>query len=124
MHERVRQEFWAYTADETLTNDDLIKERYRGIRPAPGYPACPDHTEKGKLFALLDAEQQTEVALTDSYAMTPAASVSGWYFSHEDAKYFGVGKITKDQVIDYAARTQLELAVAERWLGSILAYEP
>ncbi|MDO7642349.1 MAG: B12-binding domain-containing protein, partial [Reinekea forsetii] len=114
MHERVRQEFWAYTADESLTNDDLIKERYRGIRPAPGYPACPDHTEKAKLFALLDAEQQTEVALTDSYAMTPAASVSGWYFSHEDAKYFGVGKITKDQVIDYAARTELELAVAER----------
>ena len=124
MHERVRQEFWAYTADESLTNDDLIKERYRGIRPAPGYPACPDHTEKAKLFALLDAEQQTDVALTDSYAMTPAASVSGWYFSHPEAKYFGVGKITKDQVIDYAARTQLELAVAERWLGSILAYEP
>ena len=124
MHERVRQEFWAYTADESLTNDDLIKERYRGIRPAPGYPACPDHTEKAKLFALLDAEQQTDVALTESYAMTPAASVSGWYFSHPEAKYFGVGKITKDQVIDYAARTQLELAVAERWLGSILAYEP
>ncbi|MEJ2065237.1 MAG: methionine synthase [Reinekea sp.] len=124
MHERVRQEFWGYGKDEHFTNEELIKERYRGIRPAPGYPACPDHTEKAKLFNLLNAEANTEVQLTDSFAMTPAASVSGWYFSHPQAKYFGVGKITKDQVEDYAARQGMTLQVAERWLSPLLAYEP
>ena len=124
MHERVRQEFWGYDANESLSNEELIKERYQGIRPAPGYPACPDHTEKEKLFNLLDAEAATDVALTDSFAMTPAASVSGWYFSHPQSKYFGVGKITKDQVEDYAERKGQTLQQAERWLSPNLAYEP
>lgn len=124
MHERVRQEFWGYASDENHSNEELIKEQYRGIRPAPGYPACPDHTEKTKLFNLLDAEQSTGVYLTESYAMTPAASVSGWYFSHPAAKYFGIGKVTKDQLTDYAERKDMSLGSAERWLGSVLAYEP
>lgn len=124
MHERVRKEFWGYDAEEHYSNEELIKERYAGIRPAPGYPACPDHTEKTKLFELLDAEKTTGVELTDSFAMMPAASVSGWYFSHPDSKYFGVGKITKDQVEHYAERKGMALADMERWLSPNLAYEP
>ncbi len=124
MHERVRKEFWGYDADEQYSNEELIKERYTGIRPAPGYPACPDHTEKRKLFSLLNAEAETGVELTDSFAMTPAASVSGWYFSHPESKYFGVGKITKDQVEHYAERKEMTLSEAERWLSPLLAYEP
>lgn len=124
MHERVRKEFWGYDQSESLSNDELIKERYRGIRPAPGYPACPDHTEKAKLFSLLNAEKACGVSLTDSFAMMPAASVSGWYFSHPQSKYFGVGKISRDQVEDYARRKDLSLAEAERWLSPNLAYEP
>ncbi|MBU2862423.1 methionine synthase [Reinekea forsetii] len=124
MHQRVRTQLWGYAPNESLSNDELIKERYKGIRPAPGYPACPDHTEKRKLFDLLQAEKNTGVELTDSFAMTPASAVSGWYFSHPEAKYFGVGKITKDQVEDYATRKSMSLVEAERWLSPLLAYEP
>jgi 5-methyltetrahydrofolate--homocysteine methyltransferase len=124
MHERVRKEFWGYDTQEQFTNEELIKERYNGIRPAPGYPACPDHTEKTALFELLNAEVETQVSLTESFAMTPAASVSGWYFSHPDSKYFGVGKITKDQVVDYAERKGFTLEIMERWLSPLLSYEP
>src|SRR5262249_51397849 len=104
LHERVRTEFWGYVRDEALDNDALIKEQYQGIRPAPGYPACPDHTEKRTLFDLLQAEKNTGISLTDSFAMLPAASVSGWYFWRPEAQYFGVGKIERDQVEDYALR--------------------
>ncbi len=124
MHERVRREFWAYAPDEALSNDDLIAERYRGIRPAPGYPAQPDHTEKGTLFRLLDAEAQAGIRLTESYAMWPGASVSGLYFAHPQAAYFGVGRIDRDQVADYAARKGWSVAECEKWLRPILAYEP
>jgi len=123
LHERVRRELWGYAADERLANDALIAERYRGIRPAPGYPACPDHTEKRTLFALLDVEAATGIQLTESCAMWPAAAVSGWYFSHPDAFYFGVGKIGRDQVEDYARRKGLARDEAERWLAPNLAYE-
>jgi 5-methyltetrahydrofolate--homocysteine methyltransferase len=123
-HERVRREHWGYSPEEALTNAQLIKEEYKGIRPAPGYPACPDHTEKGKLFALLDAQKNAGVRLTDSFAMYPTAAVSGWYFSHPDVRYFGIGKIDKDQVEDYAARKGLTLQEAERWLSPNLGYEP
>jgi 5-methyltetrahydrofolate--homocysteine methyltransferase len=104
MHERVRREFWAYAADEKLTNAELIEEKYQGIRPAPGYPAQPDHTEKATLFRLLEAEEKIGVKLTESYAMWPGASVSGLYFSHPQSEYFGVGRIERDQVVDYARR--------------------
>ncbi|WP_420564250.1 methionine synthase [Thalassobaculum sp.] len=124
MHERVRREFWGYAADEELTNEQLIAEDYRGIRPAPGYPACPDHTEKGMLFELLDAETQAGVKLTESFAMWPAASVSGWYFSHPDARYFGLGRIERDQVEDYARRKGMSVEEVERWLAPSLAYDP
>ncbi|MCF7982298.1 MAG: methionine synthase, partial [Pseudomonadales bacterium] len=124
MHERVRQEFWGYGEDEKLSNDQLIKESYQGIRPAPGYPACPDHTEKTALFNLLQAEQHTGVTLTESFAMAPAASVSGWYFSHPESKYFGVGKIDRDQVDDLAARKGMSRELLERWLSASLVYEP
>ena len=124
MHERVRKEFWGYDKDETYTNDELIKEKYHGIRPAPGYPACPDHLEKRKLFDLLEAEKNTGVELTESYAMYPAASVSGWYIRHPDAKYFGLGKINKDQIEDYARRKDISVEVIEKWLASVLAYDP
>ena len=124
MHQRVRQEFWAYGAAETLSHEDLIAEAYRGIRPAPGYPACPDHTEKRTLFDLLDAEAHAGVRLTESFAMLPAASVSGWYFSHPEAYYFGLGKIARDQVEDYARRKNMDLTEAERWLSPNLAYDP
>ncbi|MBI3996072.1 MAG: methionine synthase [Candidatus Omnitrophica bacterium] len=123
MHERVRKEFWGYAADEQLTNDDLIKERYRGIRPAPGYPACPDHTEKGALFdVLLRAKDHVNIRLTESYAMMPGASVSGYYLSHPHARYFAVGRIGKDQVQAYAARKGMPVDTVEQWLASQLAY--
>ncbi len=123
MHERVRTEFWAYAGDEDLSNEELIKERYRGIRPAPGYPACPDHTEKPELFRLLDAGENAGITLTESMAMLPTAAVSGYYFAHPDAQYFGVGKIGRDQVEDYAARRGEPVEVAERWLAPNLAYD-
>jgi 5-methyltetrahydrofolate--homocysteine methyltransferase len=124
MHERVRLEFWAYAADEDLSNQELIAEKYRGIRPAPGYPAQPDHTEKRTLFELLDAEKETGIRLTESYAMWPASSVSGLYFSHPDSHYFGVGRIGRDQIEDYAERKRWSVAEAERWLAPILGYDP
>jgi 5-methyltetrahydrofolate--homocysteine methyltransferase len=122
MHERVRKEFWAYAADETLGAQDLIAEKYRGIRPAPGYPAQPDHTEKGTLFGLLE-DGRIGVTLTESFAMWPGASVCGLYFSHPDSHYFGVGKIERDQVEDYAQRKGWTIAEAERWLAPILNYD-
>jgi 5-methyltetrahydrofolate--homocysteine methyltransferase len=123
MHQRVRTEFWGYAADERLDNAALIREEYRGIRPAPGYPACPDHTEKRTVFDLLDAEAVTGVSLTESFAMLPAASVSGLYFSHPEARYFGVGKIERDQVQEYARRKGLAVEAAERWLAHMLGYD-
>ncbi len=124
LHERVRKEFWAYASDEVLDKDALIKEKYQGIRPAPGYPACPDHTEKQTLFKLLDAEAATGVFLTEHFAMYPAAAVSGWYFSHPDAKYFNTGKISKDQVESLAQRKGSTTREVERWLQSNLGYDP
>jgi 5-methyltetrahydrofolate--homocysteine methyltransferase len=124
IHARLRREFWPYAADETLSNEELIKEQYRGIRPAPGYPAQPDHTEKETLFSLLDAENQTGITLTESYAMWPGASVSGLYFAHPESFYFGIGKIEKDQVEDYAKRKGWTLETAEKWLAPILNYVP
>ncbi len=124
LHERVRREFWAYAPDENLTGDQLIAEAYRGIRPAPGYPAQPDHTEKATLFKLIDGEARAGVKLTESYAMWPGSSVSGFYFSHPEARYFGTGKIEKVQVEDYARRKSWTLAEAERWLAPILNYNP
>ncbi len=124
MHERVRRELWGYAAGESLDNDALIRERYRGIRPAPGYPACPDHTEKATLFALLDAERHTGIRLTENFAMTPTAAVSGWYFAHPDSQYFVVGRVGRDQVEDYARRKGWDVHEAERWLAPILGYDP
>ncbi len=124
LHAKVRRELWAYAPDETLTNDELIGEAYTGIRPAPGYPAQPDHTEKRTLFELLKAEQATGLKLTESYAMWPAAAVSGFYFAHPDSRYFGVGKIGRDQVADYAKRKGWSQEEAERWLAPILNYDP
>lgn len=124
MHMRVRREFWPYAAAEGLTNEDMIAEKYQGIRPAPGYPAQPDHTEKQTLFDLLDAETAAEITLTESYAMWPGAAVSGLYFSHPSSYYFGVGKIEKDQVEDYAKRKGWDLQKAEKWLSPILNYTP
>ncbi len=124
LHERVRKEFWGYAHDETLGNEDLVAEKYRGIRPAPGYPACPDHTEKSTLFTLLDATRNAGIELTESFAMYPASAVSGWYFSHPDSQYFVVGRITKQQVEDYAKRKGWSLAEAERWLAPNLDYDP
>lgn len=123
LHERVRKEHWGYAADEQLSNEELIKEQYKGIRPAPGYPACPDHTEKASLFALLDPQGASGVTLTEHYAMFPAAAVSGWYFAHPEAKYFAVGKVEKDQVESYSERKGQDLAVSERWLAPNLGYE-
>jgi len=123
LHKRVRKEFWAYARDETLDNDALIKEQYRGIRPAPGYPACPDHTAKGPLFEMLGCER-VGIRVTESYAMQPASSVSGFYFSHPESRYFAVGKIGRDQVEDYARRKGVGIAEAERWLAANLGYEP
>ena len=124
MHERVRREFWGYSPNENYTNAELIKEEYRGIRPAPGYPAQPDHTEKATLFKLLDAEAKAGIKLTESYAMWPGSAVSGLYFSHPESRYFGTGKIERDQVADYARRKGWDMATAERWLGPILNYDP
>ncbi|MEQ8230028.1 MAG: methionine synthase [Rhodospirillales bacterium] len=123
MHERVRQEFWAYAPGEELSNDELIHEKYRGIRPAPGYPACPDHTEKRKLFDLLAVEQNAGIELTESFAMMPTAAVSGFYFAHPDSQYFGLGKVSKDQVEDYAKRKGQDLETTERWLAPNLSYD-
>jgi 5-methyltetrahydrofolate--homocysteine methyltransferase len=124
MHERVRKELWAYAPDEALTNEDLIAEKYRGIRPAPGYPSQPEHTEKETLFRLLEAEKRIGVSLTSSYAMTPPASVSGLYLAHPDAIYFALGRIERDQVEDYARRKGWDLKTAERWLAPVLNYDP
>jgi 5-methyltetrahydrofolate--homocysteine methyltransferase len=124
VHERVRTTFWGYASDEALENDALIAEAYRGIRPAPGYPACPDHTEKRTLFDLLGVEDAIGITLTESFAMAPGASVSGWYFSHPDARYFGVGRLGRDQVEDYANRKGWSVDEAERWLAPNLGYRP
>ncbi|MGR8918724.1 MAG: methionine synthase [Gammaproteobacteria bacterium] len=124
LHEMVRTEYWGYAQDEKLGNDDLIAERYRGIRPAPGYPACPDHTEKALLWRLLDVENAAGISLTESFAMSPAAAVSGWYFAHPRSRYFGVGKIGRDQVSDYAERKAMSVAEVERWLAPNLSYDP
>mgnify|MGYP003624274379 FL=1 len=124
MHERVRKELWAYAPDEDMTPAELIEEKYRGIRPAPGYPSQPEHTEKATLFKLLDAENQIGVSLTSSFAMTPAASVSGMYFAHPESVYFAVGRIERDQVEDYARRKGWDMRMAERWLAPILNYDP
>ena len=124
MHQRVRREFWGYVRDEELSVAELVDEKYRGIRPAPGYPACPDHTEKGLLFSLLDAHAETGITLTESFAMLPTAAVSGFYFSHPASQYFAVAKIDRDQVEDYARRKGVSLQEVERWLAPNLSYEP
>jgi 5-methyltetrahydrofolate--homocysteine methyltransferase len=124
LHEIVRRELWGYAPDERLSNEDLIAEAYRGIRPAPGYPACPDHTEKATIWRLLDVEARTGMKLTPSFAMWPGASVSGLYFSNAEAEYFGVGKIDRDQVEDYARRKGTSVAEIERWLAPNLNYTP
>jgi 5-methyltetrahydrofolate--homocysteine methyltransferase len=116
MHREVRTNYWAYMAGENLDKGSLIKEGYQGIRPAPGYPACPEHSEKSTLFALLDATRITGISLTEHFAMLPAASVSGWYFSHPESRYFGIGKIGNDQVLDYAERKGISAEDAERHL--------
>jgi len=123
LHQRVRKEFWAYAAEETASAADLIAENYRGIRPAPGYPAQPDHSEKATVFALLDPDGRTGISLTESFAMWPPASVCGLYFSHPESHYFGVGKIERDQVADYASRKGWSVAEAEKWLAPVLNYD-
>jgi 5-methyltetrahydrofolate--homocysteine methyltransferase len=124
LHERVRKELWGYAPDEQLDNTGLLKEEYAGIRPAPGYPACPDHTEKATLWKLLDVEASTGIELTESMAMWPGAAVSGFYFSHPESQYFTLGRLGQDQVADYARRKGWTLKEAERWLGPNLGYEP
>jgi 5-methyltetrahydrofolate--homocysteine methyltransferase len=124
LHERVRREFWGYAPDEQLSGDQLVREAYRGIRPAPGYPACPDHTEKVALWQLLDPVHNAGMTLTESYAMHPAAAVSGWYFAHPEARYINVGRVDRDQIEDYAARKGMSMAEVERWLSPNLGYEP
>ena len=124
MHHHVRTELWGYASREQLDNEALIREEYSGIRPAPGYPACPDHRIKARLWELLDVEEHTGITLTDSYAMYPTAAVSGWYFSHPQSQYFGVAKISEDQVGSYAERCQISQQEAERWLTPNLGYEP
>jgi len=123
LHERVRQEFWGYAPAESLSNEELIKEEYRGIRPAPGYPACPDHTEKGLLWDLIQPDVHAGITLTEHYAMYPTAAVSGFYFSHPEARYFGTGKLGRDQVENYARRKGMTVREVERWLASVLGYE-
>jgi 5-methyltetrahydrofolate--homocysteine methyltransferase len=123
LHKRVREE-WGYGCGENLTNEDLIREKYRGIRPAPGYPSCPDHTEKGPLWHLLNVENNTGIKITESFAMWPGSSVSGLYFAHPESRYFDLGKIDRDQVIDYAARKGMTVEEVERWLGPNLNYDP
>jgi 5-methyltetrahydrofolate--homocysteine methyltransferase len=124
MHAMVRRELWGYAPDEGLDNDALIAEKYQGIRPAPGYPACPDHTEKRTLFELLDVERRIGIELTEGFSMYPAAAVSGWYFSHPSSRYFGVGRVGRDQVQDYADRKGWTVKEAEQWLAPSLGYEP
>jgi 5-methyltetrahydrofolate--homocysteine methyltransferase len=123
LHARARAD-WGYGRNEALSHEDVLREKYRGIRPAPGYPACPDHTEKRTLFDLLGAEEAAGIRLTENFAMTPAASVSGFYFAHPDAHYFAVGRVGRDQVEDYARRKGLSVGEAERWLAPNLGYEP
>ena len=120
LHKRTRTEFWGYVADENLGAEDLVKEKYQGIRPAPGYPACPDHTEKYKLFDLLNATEDAGITLTESLAMYPGASVCGWYFSHPQSTYFGIGKIQEDQLHDYAHRKGMSIEEATKWLSPVL----
>ena len=121
LHEKVRKEYWGYATDESLNNEGLVREQYQGIRPAPGYPACPDHTEKEILFDLFEKHLgNNAISLTESMAMMPASSVSGWYFAREEAKYFGIGKINEDQLIDYAERKGKSVDEMRRWLGPIL----
>jgi 5-methyltetrahydrofolate--homocysteine methyltransferase len=120
LHLMVRKDYWGYAESEDHSNEQLIKESYQGIRPAPGYPACPDHTEKEKLFELLNVTEHTSIELTESYAMYPASAVSGWYFSHPEAQYFNVGKIDKEQLTDYARRKGIAEEVAARWLAAHL----
>ncbi|HET7819268.1 MAG TPA: vitamin B12 dependent-methionine synthase activation domain-containing protein, partial [Bacteroidia bacterium] len=122
MHAKVRKELWGYAKDENLTPEDIVAEKYQGIRPAPGYPAQPDHTEKRTLFDLLEVEKNAEIILTESMAMFPTAAVCGLYFAHPESHYFGVGKIQRDQVEDYAKRKNISVEVAEKWLSPILAY--
>ena len=122
MHERVRKEFWGYARNENLNNQELISEKYQGIRPAPGYPACPDHTEKTTLWKMLQPDKHIGLNITESFAMYPTAAVSGWYFSHPQSQYFGVGKLSKEQVESYAERKRWSLTKAEKWLGSNLGY--
>jgi len=124
LHVRIRKEYWGYASEEVLSNEDLINEAYQGIRPAPGYPACPDHTEKGLLWDLLDVEENTGIEITESFAMYPTAAVSGWYFSHPNSRYFGLGKINKDQIEDYSHRKGMDLKQIERWLAPNLGYDP
>ena len=123
LHELVRKKYWGYSSEENLSSDELIKETYQGIRPAPGYPAQPDHTEKRTIFELLDVEKNVGITLTESLAMHPAASVCGLYFAHPEAKYFNVGKIGKDQVLDYHKRKGMSIDETERWLRPILNYD-
>ncbi len=123
LHQRVRQE-WGYGGAETFTPAELIQEKYRGIRPAPGYPACPDHTEKGTLWRLLDVEEKTGIQITESFAMWPGSSVSGIYFAHPQSRYFSLGKIDRDQVEDYSVRKAMTAPDVERWLGQNLNYDP
>ena len=120
MHQRVRTEFWGYAPDESLSNDELIREKYRGIRPAPGYPSCPDHREKRSLWSLLDVESATGITLTDSLAMWPTSSVSGFYFAHPDARYFTLGQIGKDQLATYSESRHEDISENTRWLSPIL----
>jgi len=122
LHKKVRTEYWGYSKSESLTYENLIKEQYQGIRPAPGYPACPDHTEKTRIFKLLNTEEETGITLTESMAMYPAASVCGYYFSHPESRYFPVGKISKDQVDDYARRKGMSVKGMEKWLAPNLNY--
>jgi 5-methyltetrahydrofolate--homocysteine methyltransferase len=123
LHKRVREE-WGFGKDENLSHAELIQEKYRGIRPAAGYPACPDHTEKGTLWRLLDAQQNAGIVLTESFAMWPGSSVSGLYFAQPESQYFSLGKIDRDQVADYAARKGMSVTDVERWLGPNLGYDP
>jgi len=122
MHKKVRKTLWAYDQSEELSNEEIIKEKYQGIRPAPGYPACPDHTLKQELFRLLDVEKNIGVELTESLAMYPGSAVSGFYYSHPQSKYFGLGKIAKDQIEDYVQKRGVSIEEAERWLSPALNY--
>jgi len=123
LHEQIRKEYWGYAPEEQFDNQELIKESYKGIRPAPGYPACPDHTEKQTLFELLEVPKNTGISLTESYAMSPAASVSGFYIAHPESEYFDVGKIQQDQVEHYAKRKNKPIEECEKWLQPILGYK-